>query len=207
MKNATIEPDIRLKAASILLDRNLGKAPQIVALTTDKAFEEIFSDIYSGTRQSSREQRDYIDAEVVDSAQSDAIDSSDRRPESSDGFDASHADDSKKQLALTDSAGTERNGVDARLFERNDAILAQTIEIKPFEYDLSNHSDEIKKATKTRYASRALGVDLTTPDYPLVREILPDGNIRWVDPKGQAGQGPKKQAEKRRKTYTLSDFD
>lgn len=207
MRNKTIEPDIRLKAATIMLDRNLGKAPQVVALTGDKAFEEIFSDIFSGPRSESRRARGIIDAEFEEL---------DERPTSgqADSISAGIGDDSNR---IPELPSREANGDNAigdsgeqftdRLFKRNEAIIDPVIEVKPFEYDLSDQREAIKKATQKRYASRALGVDLTEPNYPLQMEQLSSGRIRFVDPKNQAGKGPKKTRENRRKAYTLSDFD
>jgi hypothetical protein len=99
---------------------------------------------------------------------------------------------------------------DARLFSRDPAILAQSVEIKPFEYDLSDHTKEIKKATQKRYASRTLGVDLTRPKVPLIVEkhSLPNGGtrIRHVNPETIKVAAPNKNAVNKRKSFTLSDF-
>lgn len=218
MRNKNVEPDIRLKAANTLLDRNLGKAPQVVALTGDKGFEEVFSDLFSGTREQSRSNRvessrvpiesgNIIDAETVDGPQPDPATSDELQPDSvTDVREQPSEHAGNDPVAERDSADTGEGVTNARLFERNDAILAQTLTVKPFEYDLSDHSQDIKNATKKRYASRALGVDLTSPDYPLERVEL-NGFVKWVDPKGKANIRPSKSAEKRRKTYTLSDFD
>lgn len=209
MRNPKIEPDIRLKAASLLLDRNLGKAPQIVALTSDRGFDEVFSDLFTGTREDSRNRREptVVDGEWSDAPQPTIVES-DPIPAitSGDSSDPPSPDAGNPQGTVGHSADTKPNPGDARLFERNPAIIEPMIETKAFEYDLSDHSDEVKKATQKRYASRALGVDLTSPDYPLER-VEENGFVKWRDPKGQAGIRSSKKAEKRRKTYTLSDFD
>lgn len=219
MRNPKIEPDIRLKAASLLLDRNLGKAPQVVALTSDRGFDEVFSDLFTGSRDESRQQRsitNIVDAEVVEdpgerSNPVDTVDESSQPNATGDqqSFDGPTGNEVvPNETVRGDNAENQSPAEkprDARLFERNPAIIEPMIETKPFEYDLSDHSQEIKKATQKRYASRALNVDLTTPDYPLER-VESDGFVKWRDPKGQAGIRPSKKAEKHRKTYTLSDF-
>lgn len=211
MLNTTVEPDIRLKAASIMLDRNLGKAPQVVALTSDKAFEEIFSDIFTGTREESRRAR-IIDADVIDDPQPIAIETSNGgtvgNPDATALYSTSpNVENPSEQMDFRDRTDASGDGRDPRLFERNEAILAQSIEIKPFEYDLTDHSADITNATKKRYASRALGVNLTTPDYPLVKELTPEGLWRWRDPLGQANIQTNKKTDNSRKVYTLNDFD
>lgn len=207
MRNPVIEPDIRLKAASIMLDRNLGKAPQVVALTGDKAFEEIFSDIFSGTRSESRRARGIIDVEVEESDERSAPIEASTAP-------TGIVNDSNELPELPSPEANGNNAIgdseeqfDDRIYKRNPAVIEPVIEVKPFEYDFSDQREAIKNATKKRYASRALGVDLTSPNYPLQKEVLPNGFIRFVDPEGMAGPGPKGSAEKRRKTYTLGDFD
>lgn len=220
MRNTSVEPDIRLKAANTLLDRGLGKAPQVVALTADRAFEEVFSDLFGGTRDESRNQRieserigelPPLDAEIVgersnpvgtvdESGQSDGT--GDQQPVSE-----SSGNEVVPEQAVRSDDSENQSLSNPRASERNEAIMAQTVEIKPFNYDLTDHSQDVKKATQKRYAGRALGVDLTSPDYPLQREVLPNGMIRHVDPLGKANLRPSKSAEKRRKTYTLSDFD
>ena len=93
-----------------------------------------------------------------------------------------------------------------RMFERNEAILAQSVEVKPFEYDLDDKSEEIKKATRKRYASRALGVDLTGPEVPFIRVEIGDGVFIHRDPDELKVKGPQSNSITARKAYTLSDF-
>lgn len=57
MTDKTLDPAIRLKAAEAILDRNLGKAPQIVAFTGTKPWEEVFESILGGSRETSRKAR------------------------------------------------------------------------------------------------------------------------------------------------------
>lgn len=67
---------IRFKAAEAILDRSLGKAPQVVAVTGAAAWEEIFDEIATNTRAESRARRgiqealpsndNTIEAQVVD---------------------------------------------------------------------------------------------------------------------------------------------
>lgn len=57
MQDKTVEPDVRLKAATTLIERNLGKTPTVVQITGQQPWEEIFDGIASGTRESSRATR------------------------------------------------------------------------------------------------------------------------------------------------------
>ena len=216
MLNKTIEPDVRLKAAITLVERNLGKTPTVVAITGDKPFEEIFDDIAHGTREASRARREAntIDVEVVgerpnpvvtvdESGQSDAT--GDRSP-----VTGTASDEVVSEQAVRSDPPTPENGEsvrDARLYERNEAVLAQSLH---FEYDLGDHSDEIKKATGKRYVSRTLGIDITQPGVPFIRieTDLPNGNkcVKHVDPEAISTPKPKKKADLKRKAYTLSDF-
>lgn len=207
MRSKTVEPDIRLKAASIMLDRNLGKAPQVISLTGDKAFEEIFSDIFSGTRAESRRDRGIIDVEVEESDERYPAIEASQEPAGIDVAGDGAVELPSREPDRDNETGDTAEQFDDRIYKRNPAVIEPVIEIKPFEYDFSDQREAIKEATKKRYASRALGVDLTSPDYPLQKEVLENGLIRFVDPEGQAGRGPIKTAEKARKTYTLGDFD
>lgn len=190
MKSKTVEPDVRLKSALAVIERNLGKTPQAVVFSQDKPFEVVFDDI------SHERPKDIIDAEVVgERSNLVATDQlSDTAGES--GYQALIAASEAPSSHDDDSA-------DARLFERNEAVLAQTIEVKPFEYDLTDHTKEIKKATRKRYASRALGVDLTTPNYPYKRVEKSNGDgtsmVKHIDPKAKQDNvsGPK---------YSLADL-
>jgi hypothetical protein len=212
MKNRTNEPDIRLKAAISLLERNLGKTPTNVVVTQEKPFEVIFDDIT--TERPNRQEP--IDAEVVPERQD--FDGANEIPSGTttngsgpiDGLDFDSSAEVVPEQEVG-SVGTEIELVsNARMFERNEAILAQVIERKPFEYDLSDHREDVSKATKKRYASRALGVDLTGPNIPLVRieTRTEDGRriIRHVDPDTLKIKGPNASDSQRRKTYTLNDF-
>lgn len=205
MKNKTVEPDIRLKSALSIIERNLGKTPQALVLSQEKPFEVVFSEIAGGSRAAYRET---IDAEVVpgpidptsDAKYVGGLEQNQPALESTnksvlDGIFAGSGDESLRN---------------ARAFERNPAILAQVVERKPFEYDLTDKRQDISDATKKRYASRALGVDLTEPNYPYKRVETSLGNgishIKHVDPMSEKVSVPNKSSENRRKIYTLSDF-
>jgi hypothetical protein len=194
MRNKTFEPDIRLKSALSIIERNLGKTPQSITVNAGTGFDEVFEGIYNGSREASRNQRVQserpleIEGEIVESPGLESDSEDDRRNNDRDDEDPR----------------------DARLFSRDPAILAQSVEIKPFEYDLSDHTKEIKKATQKRYASRTLGVDLTRPKVPLIVEkhSLPNGctRIRHINPKDIKVATPSKNAVNKRKSFTLSDF-
>jgi hypothetical protein len=206
MLNRTIEPDIRLKAAITLVERNLGKTPTVVALTGDKPFEEIFDDITHGAREDSRKRR-AIESERIYDAEFTDID-----PNVVDDKATPDVGESSTQTGgntdpsdqLTEDP--EPSARDDRLFARNPAILAQTLEIKPFEYDLSDNTEDIKKATRKRYATRAVEMK----DGPYIRQEtpLPNGNtcIKHVEQEAISKPKRPKPADLKRKAYTLSDF-
>jgi hypothetical protein len=255
MKNKNVEPDIRLKAALSIIERNLGKTPQVIAITDAKAYEEVFDGIVTLTREQSRATRQLtsaIDAEVIDpeqpvDTQTDGDNNApigngdntieQRTTESIQVEHGSISGEPSKESTLGDSGTNGDTGrsaptindctsplgtvckdgqcpfhfgerlSDARLYERNEAILAQTVEIKPFEYDLSNHTDAIKKETQKRYAKRAFD---NTPDLPLLlTRTQPE--IDYVhyefDPSNlPKAKTPSKSQAAQRKSYTLSDF-
>jgi hypothetical protein len=57
MVDLTNDASIRLKAAEAILDRTLGKAPQVVAITGTAAWEEVFEGIGTVSREESRRAR------------------------------------------------------------------------------------------------------------------------------------------------------
>jgi hypothetical protein len=67
MEDPAVDAPVRLKAATEILDRTLGKAPQTVNLTGNMPWEEVMIDgIDTLTREESRRRRGaIIDAEVV----------------------------------------------------------------------------------------------------------------------------------------------
>ena len=194
MMNKTVEPDIRLKAANTLLDRGLGKAPQTINLNHDiTGFEDVFSAIIAGPKPET------IDADVVEP------DSGEFGQQPALSAPNANGDNGFANDAIT--VNENSGGSNARMFERNEAVLAQTVEIKPYQYDLTDKTKEIKKATQKRYASRALGVDLTGPNYPFTREQLPNGMYRHIDPQEVKVKAPQSNSKiDARKRYTLGDF-
>ncbi|AVD99743.1 terminase small subunit [Mycobacterium phage Cuke] len=227
MKNKTNEPDIRLKAALSLIERGLGKTPNVVAITQDKPFEVVFDAILHtssnepGSAQTVQNSplpiESAIDAESFEIEQSVSLgDTGQSAPNplqesnSRDSDSIANGDNGTGFETLIDELSND--GVrNSRLHERNPAILAQTIEIKPFEYDLSDQREAIDKAIKKRYASRALGIDLTTESVPLVRVETTDENgitwIRHVDPNKLKTKVPNQSQAKKRKSFTLNDFE
>lgn len=220
MKNRTNEPDIRLKAALSLIERNHGKPTQNVSMTVEqKPFEQVFDSILSVRSERVGELEAAIDAEVVsgdepnvdlsdgksdkgfgDSVGSDGSQRGNERAEGEDSIDAGFI-----EQPIGDDGSDESPG-NTRLFARNQAILAQTLE-QPFQYDLHDNSKEIKKATQKRFASRVLGVDLTKQAIPMVRHIKKTDRgtlmIRHTEP-----VMPKmgKDSSAKRKLFTLADF-
>ena len=88
--------------------------------------------------------------------------------------------------------------------------MAQTIPVKPFEYDLSDKRAVIAKATKKRAVARALGIDLDGPKGPYltIQEQNEDGtwNVKHVVPEDISVKQDSKAKIGKRKAYTLSDF-
>lgn len=218
-KNRNNEPDIRLKGAFGVLERTLGKPATNVVVSQDKPFEHVFSDLEVGSREQFRNSNRDI---VIDGATGRVEQGSQPFEVDSDPFGIGVASSTKdddlseelpnplREHAIGEgpdelSAGSVRDG----LFVRNEAILAQFAERKPFEYDLADNSENIKKATKRRYASRALGVDLSGPQIPYlvdVRRTKTGTFIRYVDPETKVVATKANSADTRRKSYTLSDF-
>ncbi|AYN58069.1 terminase small subunit [Mycobacterium phage Fowlmouth] len=223
MNNKTNEPDIRLKAALSLIERGLGKTPNVVAITQDKPFEVVFDAILHsagnvpGAAQTSQAGplpiESAIDAESFEIEQPTSL--GNPGVEAPKAFGESDSGDTHKPDGIEPSAieriVSEARESNPRLRERNPAILAQTIEIKPFEYDLSDQREAIDKAIKKRYASRALGIDLTADSVPFIREEWVDKDgvtwIRHVDPNTIKTKSPNQSQVNRRKSFTLNDFE
>lgn len=222
MKNSANEPDIRLKAALSVIERNLGKPQQVISLTADKPFEEVFTDVFTGTREESRRRRQ-ITSERVEYAEEVPLDGerpntdqtdNQQFPEQSFGS-GSIVDDvlgSNDQTGSVDSGAESKGAVaqDISAFARNEAIMAQTIPVKPFEYDLSDKRAVIAKATKKRAVARALGIDLDGPKGPYltIQTQNEDGtwNVKHVVPEDISIKQDSKAKIGKRKAYTLSDF-
>lgn len=187
MKNKTNEPDIRLKAALSLLERNLGKTPTNLVVTQDKPFEMVFDAI-------STKRPETIDGEVV--GERSIVDAAIERSTLPNDFDSESVGERRTEDLLDSQARRHSAEVKSALHSRNEAVLAQFVEIKPYEYSVEDNRQAIQQATKKRYATR---------DIPLIREEtrLPDGGriIRHILPK----QPTKKQIQNR-KRYTLDDF-
>lgn len=222
MKNKNVEPDIRLKAALSILERNLGKTPQVVAFAEAKPYEEVFDAILPISRDESRAARgiesssaaiesaaNTIDAEVVEPESLGTERVENGNPVQDKDFGLHTPDNSKVSQRPNNVAGVDdsNESPNARLFERNPAIISPVVEIRPFEYDLSSNKDDIQKETRKRYARRALA---NTPDVPLtlIKTPLTNGHTHvLVDPKSF----PKVKTESKskaaqRKSYTLGDF-
>lgn len=218
-KNKNNEADIRLKGALATLERTLGKPATNVVVSQDKPFEHVFSDLEVGSREQYRNGNRDI---VIDGASGEIESGYQPTSFNSDPFgigtasSLENADVSEEQRNTVreneiepDSSGPSSDDARSALFDRNPAVLAQFVETKPFEYDLSDHSEEIKKATKRRYASRALGIDLSGPQIPYIADIrrTQAGTfIRYIDPETKVVATKANSNDSKRKAYTLSDF-
>lgn len=61
MVDKSVDANVRLRAATEILDRTVGKAPILVAVTANKAWEQVFE----GIMTTPPDERQYIDGEVV----------------------------------------------------------------------------------------------------------------------------------------------
>ena len=214
-KNKNIEPDIRLKGALATLERTLGKPATNVVVSQDKPFEHVFSDLEAGSRAAYRGTIiDGTTGEVTEGHQpfdinSDPFGIGTASIEQNSGIsDERRNDVGENAIGEGSSELPAENPRDA-LFVRNEAVLAQFVETKPFEYEVEDHSEDIKKATKKRYASRALGVDLSGPQIPYlvdVRRTKSGTFVRYIDPETKVVATKANSSETKRKRYTLSDF-
>ncbi len=57
---------VRVKAAELILDRTLGKAPQTVEITADLPFQRMIAAAIVGTEEQASEASEVIDAEIVE---------------------------------------------------------------------------------------------------------------------------------------------
>jgi hypothetical protein len=217
MKDKHVEPDIRLKAALSLVERNLGKTPQVVAITDAKAYEEIFDDIiHVKSERPKALDANTIEGEIVVEPTTTERDQSVNEPGGNFDRAFGDTDEGSSGIGFADAvdggynpqSGDIVSGV-RRGSERNEAVLAQVVEIKPFEYDLSDKREEIKKATRKRYATKAFGTSSAMPPIPytVIEEKIGNGlvNIRFIEPAMPKVPKPKK-SDIKRKSFTLSDF-
>lgn len=157
------DPEVRLKAAKELLERNLGRTPQVLAITAQSPWEEIFDGIAGGTREDSRRRRAItskrlgadgdsepgtVDAEIVDESNTDAANAqgdkgfaetgqTDRTQPDAVNNGNDRQSGASNQIGLSGNGGSRETSSgrgefrESRLFDRNPAILAQTLEIPP----------------------------------------------------------------------------
>lgn len=193
MKSTAVEPEVRLKAAQFLIERNLGKTPQVIAFQSAAPWEEVFDDIVHQRTEAIKQPsiESAIDAEVID-----------------DGFSAEQltpnqngnkTTDAPEDDGRTDTKATtnSRNGIplvpvpqtisiqDSKK-SRNPAILTQEHEIKDFQYDLNDHVTQVNAARRKRFIARALQqTQVDQPAIPLQRitERRFTGDlIKWIGP-------------------------
>ena len=70
MMDDQVDANVRVKAATEVLDRTLGKAPQTVNLVGSAPWEEVFQGLATVTREESRRQRGLVvDGEVIEDPQ------------------------------------------------------------------------------------------------------------------------------------------
>ena len=185
MQSTAVEPEVRLKAATFLIERNLGKTPQVIAFQTTAPWEEIFDDIAHNRPVNAIEKEPILDVEVIPD-------------ENQDGASNATADTELHQpVGGTEQVTGGRNGiplvvtphqkisVKESLKTRNPAILAQETEVKEFTYDLNDHVTQVNAARRKRYIARAMGEhDVDQPAHALTRitERRFTGDIlKWVD--------------------------
>ena len=227
MSNKANDEKVRLTAALALIERGLGKTPNVVAITQDKPFEVVFDAILHSSGNESGPAGNVqtgplpiesaIDAESFEIEQPIPLGdtgqqapnpfgqiASDTSSSIGDGFDG-------RSVPGHDGIVPEGGVSNSRLHERNPAILAQSLEIRPFEYDLSEQREAMEKAIENRYVSSSLGIDLTTESVPLVRVETTDEKgvvwIRHVDPNMLKPKATNQSQVKERKSFTLNDFD
>ena len=171
----SVDDNIQFKAAQDILDRNLGRAQQVISLTTDAPWEEVFSGIATLSREESRAARqlnnqnelpsgsEVLDVDVVsDPVVSDSIDNGD---------------------IVADKQPITRD----RLFERNEAILNPVIE----KLDLDEDPTDMVAAEELSYY-RSLNIPLQKEEtktdngtifvkYHLPKELEEDEGIYSFD--------------------------
>lgn len=140
--DTSVDPAIRLRAAQDIIDRNLGKAPQTVSLTVQSPFEDIFDSIGGVSRAESRRLR----GKAIEAASDDAVSETNSNGEreiidvdvvdtsgdsSTDSVNLPNDVSPLEKLANVMCKETSDNGkLDrSRLFARNPAILAQSLEL------------------------------------------------------------------------------
>jgi len=190
VENRAVEPADRIKAAQILLDRGLGKAPQQINIGLDTTpFNQIMDKLATVTREESRAARGltdgYIDAEIVE-------------PQQQPSIEAPQQEQSPFEQTV------EKGAMRDRLKERNPAILAQAIEIKTFEYDVRDHREEIRKARNRRYAANAIGHNR------FKIELLPHGpgvlKVKFTHPDDIVTPKSVLEKEKRKRKFDGNSF-
>jgi hypothetical protein len=184
MQSTAVEPEVRLKAATFLIERNLGKTPQVIAFQTTAPWEEVFDDI-AHNRIRAIEQDAPIEAEVITEDESASV----RILPDEDVTQALAVEDdlykSRNGIPLIEVPDVETISVKESLKTRNPAIMAQETEVKEFTYDLNDHATQVKAERRKRYIARAMGnTQVDQPAYPLRRitEVRFTGNVlKWVD--------------------------
>jgi len=178
-----------------LIERNLGKTPQVISIQASAPWEEIFDEIVN-ERPRAITQESVLDVEVVSD-------------EGEDGTVHATADSERDQQTGTGEQGyiggqeqdllVNRNGIpyvpppDDKISvkdsarSRNPAILAQETVVPEFVYDLNDHATQVKRERRKRYVARALGqLNVDTPAIPLIRHVERrfTGNIvKWFEPR------------------------
>lgn len=195
MQSTAVEPEVRLKAAQFLIERNLGKTPQVIAFQTTAPWEEIFDDI-AHERPRAIEKEPILDVEVVsDEGEDGAVHATadSERDRSTESGEPVYTGGDERDLLVG------RNGIpyvpppDNKISvkdsarSRNPAILAQETVVPEFTYDLNDHATQVKKERRKRYIARALGqANVDQPHIALIRIVEQrfTGNIvKWVEPR------------------------
>lgn len=190
MQSTAVEPEVRLKAAQFLIERNLGKTPQVIAFQTTAPWEEIFDDI-AHERPRAIEKEPILDVEVIPDEREDgtihATADTERDRPAPTGERSFAADPLKGRNGIPYiPTPDDKISVKDSLKSRNPAILAQETVVPEFTYDLNDHATKVKAERRKRYIARALGqTQVDVPARPLLRieHKRFTGNIlKWVEP-------------------------
>ena len=180
MQSTAVEPEVRLKAATFLIERNLGKTPQVIAFQSAAPWEEVFDDIaHNRVPAPAIEQEQHIEAEVVEieEVEPPALDPEPIVDIEGDLFG------NRNGIPLV-PVPDETISVKESLMTRNPAIMAQEAEVKEFVYDLNDHATQVKAAQRKRFIARALGkTNVDEPARALRRfeqKRITGNLVKWV---------------------------
>lgn len=180
MQSTAVEPEVRLKAATFLIERNLGKTPQVIAFQSAAPWEEVFDDIaHNRTPAPAIEQEQHIEAEIVELEPEPVTIEPEPAPIEGDLFGNRNGIPLVEVPTHDDSISVKES-----LSTRNPAIMAQEAEVKEFVYDLNDHATQVKAAQRKRFIARALGkTNVDEPARALRRfeqKRITGNLLKWV---------------------------